>query len=170
MTKYGFNESIYLLENPDVGLAVERGFFKSGFDHFMRFGKHEGRSTLSLSSLSRSQKALSLITKKGIGLEIGPSHNPLAPKSDGYSVHILDHLNADELKKKYAQHGVNLDLIEEVDFVWSGQSLPSLIGSSECYDYIIASHVIEHIPDLISFFQSCEVLLKQGVKGKKIRI
>ena len=51
-------------------------------------------------------------------------------------------------------------MIEEVDFVWSAnQSLSELVGTVNCYDYIIASHVIEHIPDLISFLQSCEKLL-----------
>jgi len=93
-------------------------------------------------------------------LEIGPSHNPLAPKKKGFNVHILDHASAAELRNKYQGHGVNLDNIEEVDFVWHGEPFQGLIGKTGCYDWIIASHVIEHVPDLISFLQQCEALLK----------
>lgn len=31
-----------------------------------------------------------MVDRKGLGLEIGPSHNPLAPKRQGFSVSILD--------------------------------------------------------------------------------
>jgi hypothetical protein len=30
----------------------------------------------------------------GLGLEIGPSYNPLLPKSEGYRVRTADHLDA----------------------------------------------------------------------------
>jgi predicted SAM-dependent methyltransferase len=53
-----------------------------------------------------------------------------------------------------------LDNIEEVDFVWHGETFQELIGKTGCYDWIIASHVIEHVPDLISYLQQCEALLK----------
>jgi predicted SAM-dependent methyltransferase len=117
----------------------------------------------SKSNYSREEKVFHLIDKKGLGLEIGPSHNPLAPKKNGFNVHILDHATADQLKKKYVGHeiyGVNTENIEEVDFVWSGEPFEELIGNTGCYDWIIASHVIEHVPDLISFLQQCALLLK----------
>lgn len=105
-----------------------------------------------------------LINKKGLGLEIGPSHNPLAPKKMGYNVDVVDHASAEQLREKYKGHGINLENIEDVDFVWQGQPLAELIGKRQCYDWIIASHVIEHVPDLVGFFQQCEILLKpQGV-------
>jgi hypothetical protein len=31
------------------------------------------------------------VKKEGWGVEIGPSHCPLAPKAEGYKVHIIDH-------------------------------------------------------------------------------
>jgi len=110
--------------------------------------------------LSRNEKVFFLLDKAGQGLEIGPSHNPIAPKREGFRVHILDHLDSDGLRKKYSIHGVNIDAIEEVDFVWQGEKLSELIGSVDCYDWIIASHVIEHYPDVVSFLQECEKLLK----------
>lgn len=64
------------------------------------------------------------------------------------------------MRNKYQGHGVNLDNIEEVDFVWHGEPLQELIGKTSCYAWIIASHVIERVPDLISYLQQCEALLK----------
>lgn len=162
MSTIDFNEYEYLAANPDVAIAVQNGQFKSGREHYDTFGKWEGR-TLTSERMTRQDKALYALDKKGLGLEIGPSHNPIAPKKHGFNVHILDHLNADDLRKKYADHtqyGVRIDNIEEVDFVWNGQPLSALIGKKSCYDWIIASHVIEHIPDIVTFFQQCEILLK----------
>lgn len=108
----------------------------------------------------RKQIILRNINPNGLGLEIGPSHNPVAPKKDGFRVHVMDHLSREGLVEKYKDHGVQLDNIEQVDFVWSGQSFKDLTGGERQYDWIIASHVIEHAPDLIGFLNECESILK----------
>src|SRR5689334_17671755 len=114
--------------------------------------------------MTREEKVLDKIDKKGIGLEIGPSHAPLAPKRKGFNVHIIDHMSKDELVKKYTGHSVELNNIEEVDYIWSGDSYAELTGKTNFYDWIIASHLIEHTPDLISFLKQCEEVLKdEGV-------
>ncbi|NWF48010.1 methyltransferase domain-containing protein [Hydrogenophaga sp. D2P1] len=111
---------------------------------------------------TRKELILRDIDTRGLGLEIGPSHNPVAPKRDGFQVHVMDHLTREGLVEKYKDHGVQLDNIEEVDFVWSGQSFKELTGGTCQYDWIIASHVIEHTPDLIAFLNECESILKPG--------
>jgi hypothetical protein len=111
-------------------------------------------------AMDRKQKALRNIDRAGRGIEIGPSHNPLAPKRDGYRVEIIDHLTREQLIAKYTGHNVNLDQIEEVDYVWSGQRFAELTGKSRHYDWVVASHVIEHAPDLIGFLNDCDALLK----------
>lgn len=104
------------------------------------------------------------IDKHGHGVEIGPSHNPIAPKRAGYKVDIIDHTDRAGLLGKYKEHGVNLDNIEEVDFIWSGEKYSELTGRSKYYDWVIASHVIEHTPDFISFVNGChEILNDKGV-------
>lgn len=113
--------------------------------------------------MNRFQALTAHIDKSMAGLEIGPSHNPIAPKKDGWNVEIVDHASAEELKAKYAQHSdtiASLDNIEEVNYVWHGGSLVDLVGKPGHYDYIIASHVLEHTTDLITFLQACEQLLK----------
>lgn len=161
-----FDEDDYLAANPDVAKAVRLGHFRSGRDHYSRYG-HAERRRLSPKQLQpRAEKALMGLDPQGRGLEIGPSYNPIAPKRAGYRVQVLDHLSAEELRHKYASqvmtYGVELENIEEVDFVWRGEPLAELIGERACFDWIIASHVIEHIPDPIGFFQQCELLLKPG--------
>lgn len=110
--------------------------------------------------LDRKKEILKHINKDGLGLEIGASHNPITPKRDGYNVHILDCKDKKGLIEEYSGHNVNLDNIEEVDFIWSGENYHSLIGDSNCYDWIIASHVIEHTTDLVGFLLNCEKILK----------
>jgi predicted SAM-dependent methyltransferase len=100
------------------------------------------------------------IDRKGLGLEIGPSYNPIAPKRAGFNVHVLDHASAPELREKYRSHDVDVEAIEEVDFVWKGEPLDELVGAGAAYDWIVASHVIEHTPDLVAFLSQCERLLK----------
>lgn len=151
-----FNEVDYLKANPDVLIAVNSGQFLSGFHHYNLIGKYEGRKLSSVKNMNRIEKVLSCLKMDGKGLEIGPSHNPIAPKKKGFDVQIIDHLDRDGLIKKYESHvnlGVNITNIEDVDYVWSGQPLSELVGLKYHYDWIIASHVIEHVPDLITFFQ-----------------
>ena len=157
-----FDEHKYLLANPDVAEAVREGVLTSGAEHYELYGRQEGRTWQMTTLRSRQDKILNNIDTRGKGLEIGPSHNPVAPKSHGFDVDIVDHLDSQGLKRKYADGGLDLDKIEEVDFVWNGELLSELIGKDNYYDWIIASHVIEHIPDPITFLQQCEVLLKPG--------
>lgn len=108
--------------------------------------------------MTRFDRILSSVNTAGCGLEIGPSFAPAAPKSKGFNVEILDCLSAEDLKIKYAN--MPIENIEPVDYVWSGEPIDKLINKPNHYDYIIASHVIEHLPDMLSWLQQCSNLLK----------
>lgn len=95
-------------------------------------------------------------------IEIGPSFNPVAPKSAGWQVTIVDHATQAELAAKYAHNpAVDAGRIEPVDFVWQGGPLDAAVPASEHgrYAALIACHVVEHIPDLVGFLQSVERLV-----------
>jgi hypothetical protein len=114
--------------------------------------------------MDRKSRMLSFLNQAGKGLEIGPSHNPVAPKREGFDVHVVDHCDRAALVEKYRPHGVDIDSIEDVDFVWRNTSYGELTGKPKFYDWIIASHVIEHTPDLIGFMQGADEVLKdEGV-------
>lgn len=110
--------------------------------------------------VSREDLIRENINKEQIGLEIGPAHHPIASKKAGYHVEVVDWLDQKGLRKQYKEHGVDLDAIEEVDYIWQGGSYYQLIGKKEYYDYIIASHMIEHTTDFLGFLQDCSTMLK----------
>jgi SAM-dependent methyltransferase len=101
-----------------------------------------------------------LVSKDGLGLEVGPSHQPYFTRAAGYNVEILDHASAEDLRRHYAAMGHDISRIEEVNYVSDGRPMHEVIPHSEHYDYIFAAHVIEHVSDFLGFFKSCERLLK----------
>ena len=111
--------------------------------------------------MTREEIILKHIKRDGRGLEIGPGCAPVAPKKQGFRVHVLDHCDKQALIEKYRPHGINVDNIEEVDFVWDGRPYVELIGRRHVYDWIIGSHVLEHTTDLMGFLNDCDSLLKK---------
>jgi len=99
-------------------------------------------------------------------IEIGPSHAPIAPKRGGWNACVVDYYTRAELVEKFTGHPVDLDAIEEVDFNWRSGALDEAIPQERhaTFDRMIASHVGEHVPDLIAFLASAQTLLTpQGV-------
>jgi len=95
------------------------------------------------------------------GLEIGPCHNGIATKAGGWKVEIVDHLGQEDLRRKYAPHGMDVSRIEPVDHIWHGQPLPDLVAGRR-YGWVVASHVAEHVPDLVRFLSGCLAILEPG--------
>lgn len=96
------------------------------------------------------------------GLEIGPLATPIASKAHG-EVFYVDHLDAEGLRRKYADDAhmrSRLDQIVDVDFVLpEGQSVFEALASQGPFDYVIASHVIEHVPDVVTWLEGIRRLL-----------
>jgi SAM-dependent methyltransferase len=110
----------------------------------------------------REAEIRGLFDTSGLCLEIGPSYNPILPKRDGFRVETIDHGDATELRAKYSKHtGVDVSRIEDVDHVWRGEPLSELVGCGR-FDAVVASHVIEHTPDLLGFVKECEKTLAPG--------
>jgi hypothetical protein len=86
----------------------------------------------------------------------------LAPKRAGWHSYTLDHTTRACLIEKYrGRPGIDVDRIEEVDFVWSSgpmlEAVPrDLYGT---FDALIASHVIEHTTDFVGFLDTAQTLL-----------
>ncbi len=97
-------------------------------------------------------------------LEIGPLARPIAPKAQGYNVVTVDYADRETLIKHYAHVGFSADSFEEVDFLWSSGDLADAISVEHhgTFEVIVLSHVLEHLPDPISFLNSCAKLLKAG--------
>jgi hypothetical protein len=107
------------------------------------------------------QKTLHLIEKSMHGLEIGASYQPMTAKCEGWDVEIADHTDSESLRKKYSAWNVDVSKIEDVDYILDSKGLFAAINQEEKFDFIVASHVIEHIPNPIAFLIDCARLLKE---------
>jgi SAM-dependent methyltransferase len=97
-----------------------------------------------------------------VGLEIGPLCRPIVARGDG-RIHYLDHATTEELQRKYAgDKNVDVAGICRVDFVWQGATLRETIPDGLTFDYVIASHVIEHVPNVIGWLQQIGEILRPG--------
>lgn len=113
---------------------------------------------------NRVENLLKFVNKNKEGLEIGPYINPIAPRSKGYNVKILDVFSTDELKDRASKDPLLSEFearrIEEVDFVKSASEIGTLSDIDENFDYILSSHNLEHVPNPILFLQGCSKILK----------
>jgi SAM-dependent methyltransferase len=95
---------------------------------------------------------------KGTGLEIGPLTNPIVRKDESRVLYV-DHMTTKDLKTKYRGHPIELDDIVEVDYVLKNNSLKDTLEAKK-FDYVVAAHVIEHIPDIVAWLKDVESVLK----------
>lgn len=112
--------------------------------------------------MDRREKLIGSLSKDSRIIEIGPSYNPLAPKAEGWNTFIIDHDDRESLVKKYLPHtAVDTTKIEDVDFVWHGGPLANAVPNDHLgtFDAFLASHVIEHTTDVVSFLKSAEALV-----------
>lgn len=98
----------------------------------------------------------------GLFLEIGPAHNAILPKRDGFDTRTVDYLDRAGLVDKYKDfEHYDPETIEEVDYVLrpDGTMLKKI---DERFDLVLASHVLEHTTSLIDFLNECTPLLADG--------
>jgi len=115
-----------------------------------------------MSTDRRSRILQGIDIRRARGLEIGPLVWPLVRKDEG-DITYVDHVTTEELRSKYARNkDVPADLIVDVDAVWGAETLAEAVGGRR-FDYILASHVVEHVPDLIGWIgELLEVLEPDG--------
>jgi Methyltransferase domain len=102
-------------------------------------------------------RSISVATDKG--LELGPLTNPVVTRDMG-EIRYLDHVDTATLRARYASHdGFDLDAIVPIDYASAGRSLGDTVGPDAPFDYVVASHVIEHVPDLIAWFDDVRSVL-----------
>lgn len=92
------------------------------------------------------------------GIEIGALDRPVVRPSEGNITHI-DYLNRESLRAKY-RDDPHVKLDEIVDSTaWSDGDLADVVHGRQ-FDYVIASHVAEHVPDLIWWLEQIRSVLK----------
>lgn len=116
---------------------------------------------IDMSNLIRKREVLRHIQTQGaLGLEIGPGCSPILNSNEA-NIKFCDHLDQQGLIKKYENDpAINKNRIPYIDYVWGDKSLIELVGPNLKFDYVIASHVIEHVPDLVSWLNEIHQVLK----------
>ena len=85
---------------------------------------------------------------RGTGLEIGALHAPTLLKSE-HDVLYVDYASTEVVKANQFDPSVNKVDIVDVDIVWGDRPLRQAAGRT--VDFVVASHVIEHVPDLVGW-------------------
>jgi SAM-dependent methyltransferase len=95
------------------------------------------------------------------GLEIGALSMPVLRPPQAH-IRFVDHADQASLRAKYANDpNVAIDDIVWVDEVWGDRTLAECFPG-QCFDYVIASHVIEHVPDMIGWLAEIANVLCPG--------
>lgn len=104
-------------------------------------------------------------------LELGPLNRPIIKKNEYSNVFYADIRSTEEVKELYSGNDylnttgiqVDIDTIENIDFVLK-KSYKETFSEAEHFDYIVASHVLEHTTDLIATLQDLATVLKPNGK------
>jgi SAM-dependent methyltransferase len=98
------------------------------------------------------------------GLEIGALDRPLITPDIG-DIRYVDYATTEQLQAAHATTPtVNTTGIVPVHYVWGDMSLRDAVGPGTTFDYVVASHVLEHVPDLVGWFRElADVLRPAGV-------
>jgi predicted SAM-dependent methyltransferase len=162
-----FTKSIYhklpLPQNIKKGmkhvfLSVKR------FQAYEKIPENSSGLQTEITVLDRKKKLLShILPETQTGLEIGPLCFPIVTKDESRGgVFYVDYTTANELRKIYGNEpSIKTEEIVETDFIWGDKSLLELLGNRR-FDYVIASHVIEHVPDMLGWLKEISEVLEDG--------
>lgn len=99
--------------------------------------------------------------KNSLGVEIGALSRPVVTSKDGPVLYI-DYTDTPTLRERYKNDpNVDINAIVHVDGVWGRSTLSEALKGQKV-DYIVASHVIEHVPDLITWLHELASVLNLG--------
>ncbi|SDQ32710.1 Methyltransferase domain-containing protein [Paraburkholderia fungorum] len=120
----------------------------------------DGLEALSYRDKRRYRLLRGLNIQNSVGVEIGALCWPLVRRSDGGSIIYVDHADTPHLQQKYKDDpNVAVNEIVDVDAIWGQNSLHEAING-RYVDYVVASHVVEHVPDLVTWLRELAAVLK----------
>jgi hypothetical protein len=111
--------------------------------------------------MDRKERLLAGINQSvSVCAEIGALSHPILEPTMPH-VRFIDYTDTETLRKNYAKDPyVEVGKIVEVSAIWGDNTLPEALGGK--VDHIIASHVIEHVPDLLTWLDELYASLNDG--------
>ncbi len=103
------------------------------------------------------------LTLNGRGLEVAPYFDPLTDKTQ-LNVLYADCLSTEQIRKKASE---NPDLrtfaVPDIAIVWTpGKALRDCISTGVSFDFAVASHVLEHVPNPVGWLNEILQVMKVG--------
>lgn len=147
------------VREPEVYKALgltnrERVYLDIGSATAGAFGEDVISASFPLAA-GRREAVLGRIPADGAGLELSPGATPIVEKASR-NVLYCDKFGPEEWPKLYP--GAKF---VDVDAVLADRALDQVFFKDQ-FDYIVSSHVIEHIPDFIQFFISASNVLRSN--------
>jgi len=98
------------------------------------------------------------------GLEVSPDMNPIVRTTSNVSMEYLDVCSTQELRDRALDRGRALSDVPDIDYHLEYHRPISECVKGNKYDFVVSSHVIEHIPNLIGHFEQVnDVLVPNGL-------
>ena len=94
----------------------------------------------------------------GDGIEIGALHNPMPVDKSRARVRYVDRMSLEEQRRHYPELGGHH--MFEPDILSNADDLPTVADSS--LDFVIANHLLEHVPDPIGALKEWYRILRPG--------
>jgi hypothetical protein len=94
------------------------------------------------------------------GLEIGALHHPITDRRTA-NVLYVDHADTVSLHEKYKDDD-DVGQMVDIDVVWGDAQLSDAMGERAPVDWAIASHVIEHVPNLVGWLDQLAAVMRDG--------
>lgn len=102
---------------------------------------------------------------QGRGLEVGPLAHPVARKGE-VDVEYVDVFDREALMKHYAGRAFDVEDIPEMDYtLWDGERVRTLgeaVADGAPFDWVFASHVLEHVPDAVGWLRDIASVTAPG--------
>lgn len=112
---------------------------------------------------SRFEKMTGTLDLRGqVGLEVGPLCFPVVRREHG-TIYYADVDTTEGLRTRYATDpAIDVNAIVEVDFATGDKTLRQTIGEAGRFDYVVLSHVFEHLPSPLTYLEDLHALLRPG--------
>lgn len=112
--------------------------------------------------MNRREKLLrGLDLRTMVGIEFGALSRPVVSRTDA-NIFYVDYTDTQTLRDRYRDDpNVDVEAIVDVDIIWEKSRLKEMLGGQRI-DYVIASHVIEHVPDLLGWLEELRSVLGGG--------